>query len=126
MTEVVLDASAVLALLKGEHGGQEVDGRLSGGRLSSVNLAEVAQRLNDQWPDEVVGAMLAELPCEVIDFDASLALRTGLLRRLTRAKGLSLGDRACLTLAEREGLPALTADRAWADLDLAVEVVLIR
>ena len=126
MTEVVLDASAVLALLQGEAGDARVEPHLSGAKLSAVNLTEVAQRLNDQWPDDLVAGVLAKLPCEVIDFDASLAVRAGLLRRLTRAKGLSLADRACLALAGREGLAVLTGDRAWAELDLGIEVVLIR
>jgi len=126
MTDVVLDASAVLALLRGEPGGAAVETRLDGARLSAVNLTEVAQRLNDQWPDDLVAAVLAKFPCEVIDFSATLALRAGLLRRLTKAHGLSLGDRACLALAERDGLAVLTADHAWAELDLGVEVVLIR
>lgn len=126
MTKVVLDASAVLAAIHGEAGGATVEPRLNGGKLSTVNLAEVAQRLNDQWPDDLVVSVLSGLPCDVVAFDEALALRTGLLRRLTRARGLSLGDRACLALAERLGLAVLTADRAWADLDLGVEVVLIR
>jgi ribonuclease VapC len=70
--------------------------------------------------------VLARSPCEVIDFDRALAMRAGLMRRATRAQGLSLGDRACLALAERLALPVLTADRVWADLDLGIEVVLIR
>ncbi|HLZ75677.1 type II toxin-antitoxin system VapC family toxin [Phenylobacterium sp.] len=126
MTEAVLDASAVLALIQGEPGGAAVEARLDRAKLSAVNLAEVAQRLNDQWPDDMVATVLAKLPCEVVDFNAALALRAGLLRRLTRAKGLSLGDRACLALAERESAAVLTGDRAWAELDLGVEVVLIR
>ena len=126
MTEVVLDASAVIAVLKGESGGRAVASRMQGSSLSAVNLIEVAQRLNDEWPDADVTAVLAELPCKVVEFDAPLALRAGLMRRATRARGLSLGDRACLALAERLGLPVLTADRAWAELDLGVEVVLIR
>lgn len=59
-------------------------------------------------------------------FDTDLALRAALLRNSTRPYGLSLGDRACLALARREGLPVLTADRSWAKLDVGVEVVLIR
>jgi ribonuclease VapC len=126
MTDVVLDASAVLALIQAEPGGPIVEARLDGARLSAVNLAEVAQRLNDQWPDDLVTTVLAKFPCEVIDFNGPLALRAGLLRRVTKARGLSLGDRACLALAERDGLAVLTGDRAWAELDLGVEVVLIR
>jgi PIN domain nuclease of toxin-antitoxin system len=59
-------------------------------------------------------------------FDGPMALRAGKLRAAARSRGLSLGDRACLALAQREGLPALTADRAWAGLDIGVEVRLIR
>jgi PIN domain nuclease of toxin-antitoxin system len=126
MTEVVLDASAVLALILDESGAANVAARLGGSRLSTVNFAEVAQRLADRWPDAQVGAVLSALPCEVIDFDRATAMRTGLMRRSTKAHGLSLGDRACLALAERLEAPVLTADRAWAELDLGVEVVLIR
>ena len=48
------------------------------------------------------------------------------LRALTRAHGLASGDRACLALARRLGLPALTADRTWAELGLGISVVVIR
>jgi PIN domain nuclease of toxin-antitoxin system len=49
----------------------------------------------------------------------------GLMRRETRAVGLSLGDRACLALALRRGAVALTADRAWerAGSGAGVEVI---
>jgi PIN domain nuclease of toxin-antitoxin system len=126
MTDVVLDASAVLAMIREEPGAADVATRLVGARLSTVNLAEVAQRLADQWPDAQVGAVLAAFPSEVVDLDRATAMRAGLMRRTTKVHGLSLGDRACLALAERLGLPVLTADRAWAELDLGVEVVLIR
>jgi ribonuclease VapC len=126
MTDLVLDASALLALLMDEPGGRTIEAGLRAARISAVNLAEAAQRLQEQWSDEAVIGVLMELPCRVIDFDRALALRAGLMRRATRSRGLSLGDRACLALGEALGLPVLTADRAWADLDLGVEVVLIR
>jgi PIN domain nuclease of toxin-antitoxin system len=127
MTEVVLDSSAILAQLQGEMGGDLVAGYMPEAFLSAVNLAEVAQKLvNDGATDQGVRDTLADLPCDVVDFDRPMAMRVGILRRTTRERGLSLGDRACLALAERLGLPVLTADRAWADLDLGIEVVLIR
>jgi ribonuclease VapC len=126
MTDVVLDASALLALILDEPGGARVAAQLHEAGLSTVNLTEVTQRLTDLWSDTRVTAVLARIPCEVIDFDRALAMRAGLMRRATRAQGLSLGDRACLALAERLALPVLTADRVWADLDLGIEVVLIR
>lgn len=127
MTEVVLDSSAILAQLQGEMGGDLVAGYMPDAFLSAVNLAEVAQKLvNDGATDQGVRDTLADLPCDVVDFDRAMAMRAGLMRRTTRAQGLSLGDRACLALGERLGLSVLTADRAWAELDLGVEVVLIR
>jgi PIN domain nuclease of toxin-antitoxin system len=69
---------------------------------------------------------LGQLDLDITPLDHLLAARVGTLRQGTRESGLSLGDRACLALAEQLGVPAVTADRAWASLDLGVEVVLIR
>jgi ribonuclease VapC len=127
MTEVVLDASAILAQLQGEPGGEQVMDHMPDAYLSAVNLAEVAQKLvNDGATDQGVRETLDDLPCAVVDLDRAMAIRVGLLRRRTRERGLSIGDRACIALAERLGLSVVTADRAWAELDLGVEVVLIR
>lgn len=63
---------------------------------------------------------------EIVAFDAELAYHAGHLRGLTKAVGLSLGDRACLALAQHLGLPALTDDRSWADLPLGVAIQVIR
>ena len=95
--------------------------------LSAVNLAEVATRLLDLGISAAdIEGLSERLLCEVILFDEDLALSTGRLRAATRHLGLSLGDRACLALAQREGLPVLTGDRSWAKLDVGVQVVLIR
>ena len=36
--------------------------------------------------------------------------------------GLSLGDRYCLALAKREGIPAWTAEHRWPDIATAADV----
>lgn len=127
MTEIVLDASAVIAWLHGETGWQAAEAGIRSGRISAINLAEVATWLaQGGQPDFEVTRTIEELACHVVAFDEDLAIRTGLLRQATRAQGLSLGDRACLALALREGLPVLTADRAWAELDVGVEIRMLR
>jgi ribonuclease VapC len=129
----VLDASALLALLKGEPGAERVAEALErGAYLSAVNLAEVLSKLAD-WgedPTEAQARMaqvgLLGAAVEVLPFTGEDALEVARLRALTRAYGLSFGDRACLALARRLGLPALTAERAWAELDLGIPVEVLR
>ena len=124
---VVLDTSAILAVARGERGGDIVVEHIFNSLTCAVNLTEVVSRLLDFGaPPDEVGQQLSRLTAQIVPFDRDLALQAGLLRAATRHKGLSLGDRACLALAMREGLPVLTADTAWSDLDLGVEVVLIR
>ena len=127
MADIILDASALLAHLRGEPGGDMVADRLDSGAICAVNWTEVIQKLvDDGMSDGTIRAALDGISAAVVSFDIPLAEDAGRLRRATRERGLSLGDRACLALARRRGLPVLTADRAWAELDLGVEVVLIR
>lgn len=124
---VVLDASAVLAVLNSEPGGDTVSGHLSGGLLSAVNAVEVGTRLVDAGmaPDDASVATNL-LGMTIVDFDEELAAIATGLRPATRKAGLSLADRACLALAVREELAALTADQLWASVDVGVEVKMIR
>ena len=127
MSEVVLDASALLAVVLAEPGGERVADTLDDALISSVNFAETAGVLMGAGiPASSVRARLSQHVRTTVPFDEQDALLTAELRPLTRAAGLSLGDRACLALAKRRKLPALTADRAWAELDIGVEVRLIR
>ena len=127
MSRAVLDASAILALFRGERGAEVVADYRGDAAASSVNVAEVVSRLSDEGlnPMEWQYAV-GMLELEVVAFDESQALQSGQLRRSTRHRGLSLGDRACLQLAAMRGLPAVTADRAWKELDVGVEVRVIR
>lgn len=127
MAEWVLDASAVLAYLKGEPGGQYVRDRLNVSVITAVNLAEVASVWTDISNDPSEAHLVMDsLPCAIASIDRAVGIRSGLMRHQTRSRGLSLGDRICLAYAESVGLPVLTADRPWADLDIGVDVRLIR
>jgi PIN domain nuclease of toxin-antitoxin system len=127
MTEVVLDASAVLADLFDEPGAERVRAVAIGALLSAVNFAEVVTKLIDKgFPADEARGTAFRLALTVVPLDEDDAAESGMLRQTTRQFGFSLGDRACLALARRLQLPVLTADRDWARLDLGVEVQLIR
>jgi len=127
MSEAVLDASAVLALINEEPGAEVVDALLDDAVISAVNLSEVIAVLVDAGFElDRASGRIGALGLGVIAFDEPQALRAGALRRATRQAGLSFGDRACLGLAEALALPAVTADRRWATLGLASEIQLIR
>jgi len=123
----VLDASALLAMLQGEPGGDVVQGLLETAAISSVNWSEVAQKSLDKQAElEGLRHDLEALGLEILPFTAVLAEMTARLRSATRQAGLSLGDRACLALAALLGLPAVTADRVWPDLGLPIEIRVVR
>ncbi|WP_374575863.1 type II toxin-antitoxin system VapC family toxin [Phenylobacterium sp.] len=127
MSDLVLDASAVLAWIEAEPGGEDVGERLADCVISAVNLAEVVAKLIDRGVEPAGAVEIVRAAAfHVEPFDEGLALEAGALRGRTRRHGLSLGDRACLALARREGAAALTADRAWGAVDVGVEVRLIR
>ena len=127
MSEAVLDASAILALINGEPGAKIVRSQIRGALVTAVNLTEVVSKLvDDGTSDDEIDEALSGLRFVTVPFDQSLAMAAGKLRRSTRRVGLSLGDRACLALAATTGLPAFTTDRAWATLDVGVVVKLIR
>ena len=127
MRSCVLDASAVLALGHSEDGAQVVAEHLEGAAISTVNWSEVLRRSREK---RVAGPHLREALVAAgvafVPFDESDAETAATLWELTRRMGLSLADRACLALAARLGVPAVTADQAWADLDVGVEIVCIR
>ncbi|HVY34181.1 MAG TPA: type II toxin-antitoxin system VapC family toxin [Caulobacteraceae bacterium] len=126
MNEAIADSSTVLAYFAREPGGEQLL-QVGSLRICAVNFAEIVGRLADWGLDDVaIDAALRDLPLHVENFDSYRASVAAKLRRDPSTRRLSLGDRACLSLALRTGLPVLTADRAWAELELGVDVRLIR
>ena len=123
----VVDASALLAMLHSEPGAEIVEAAIDGGAISTVNWSEVQHRSLARGIDvaELRGDVQA-LGLEIAPFTVEDAERAAALWRPTRSLGLSLGDRACLALAQRLARRALTADRTWLELDLGIEVRTIR
>jgi PIN domain nuclease of toxin-antitoxin system len=127
VASIVLDSSAILAHLNGEPGSEGAVPFFGDALISAVNLAEVVAKLAEHGANlNLIRAALSRYGLQIAAFDETLAERTGALRVKTKTFGLSLGDRACLALAERFSLPVLTADRAWKDLNLSIDVRLLR
>lgn len=124
---IALDASALLAFLFREEGHEKVAGTLSEALLSTVNLSEVLGRFARDGHDPAV--MLEHLrrsPISIVAFTSDHAARAAALLPLVQKHGLSLGDRACLALAQAQGIPAVTADRVWSQVDIGLDIVLVR
>jgi PIN domain nuclease of toxin-antitoxin system len=127
VSSVVLDTSALLACLNREPGSEVVVGIIEQALVSAVNLAEaVAVLVRRGAPKDRAVEILELWAFTVVDFDRSAAHAAGGLIADTERQGLSLGDRACLALARTRNLPAFTADRAWRDLDIGVQIQFIR
>ena len=129
MTDAVLDASAVIALLKGERGASKVAKVVADSAVGVFNHAEVVSHfVHIGAPLEEIRIMLGALPYALVGADEVLGWEAGALRRVTARAGLSLGDRFCLALAKRMEVPAYTGDVAWKNIatDAGVKVVMIR
>ena len=123
----VLDASALLAVLNDEPGQAVVIPLLAESAVSTVNIAEVGSKLIEAGMDQTAARIVIGILGigEIIDFDIDLSWETSSLRPFTKTFGLSLGDRACLALAMKLGVQAVTADKEWAKLGVC-RVLLIR
>jgi ribonuclease VapC len=123
----VLDASALLALLNGETGAGVVQDLLADSVISSINFSEVVACLAlHGLPPEEIHNVLDILGLEIVPFETDNAYSTGLLAPKTKLFGLSLGDRACISLAMKTGATAVSADRIWGKMDLNIKIKIIR
>ena len=114
MASVILDASAVLALIREEPGADKVAPYIGRAAISAVNLQEVVKELLLSGLDEeTIRELLDELRLDVHAHDVEAVYAAAALHAQTRQFGRGLGDRSCLALAVQLGVPALTADREW-------------
>ena len=124
---VVFDSSAILAIVFEERGAEAVEARRGDAAVSTVSLSECQSKLIDKGfaPRDASDA-LRVLGLRQIAFAGEQIWRAGALRARYRRAGLSFADCACLALAAEAGLPALTGDQVWADLDHGIPVELFR
>jgi ribonuclease VapC len=124
-----MDASAVLAYLWKEPGWEAVEKHLLADEaiISTVNVTEVACKILEKgFAEQQARLVIRNLGMVEVEFDSQQAWRAAELRASTRAWGLSLGDRACLALAQDRDIVAVTADRSWLETKIGVSIELIR
>ena len=127
--KIVLDASALLALLNREQCQEKVAAVMDRVTMNTVNIAEVITKLARLGiPASEIELIVTGLDIETVDFDMSMAALAGNLITQTQEFGLSLGDRACLAFAEFQDYSVMTADKAWQNVQpcLKEEIQLIR
>ena len=119
MAKVIMDASAILALLQKEPGHEVVRASLRSEDclITTANLAEVATKLQQALRDLTKVRRLLEVPnLTVRPVTEEDAYKAAELIVVGKTMGLSLGDRLCLAAGILEGAEVLTTDPAWARL----------
>ena len=127
MSEVILDASALLAVLRKEPGREIVEPLLVGAAVSAVNYSEVIKKsVEAGGKANEARAVLRLMDLLVVPFDEPQAVEAGALFGRTRVKGLSFADRACLALGLIRQWPVITTEQKFAEVGLPLEVRVIR
>ncbi len=125
---MIIDASALLAMLQGETGGDVVESALATASISAINWSEVIQKLL-RYDEGAISAChdLLLIGLKVIPFDVKQAELAAKLWLPHQHLGLSLADRACLQLGLQSGKTILTADKAWENIkNNEIKIKLIR
>ena len=128
MNRIVLDASAILAVINCEPGAEKLTPELLAGAIGgAVNLAEVQNKLVSRgWTSDQAWEDATSPVREVLAFDGEQARIAGTLVTGTTHLGLSLGDRACLAVGIALRLPVYTAEKAWRKLKVGARIHVVR
>lgn len=114
---MILDASALLALLQNELGSDAVEAVIGQAKISAVNWSEVIQKLSRNDPDAAsIRPDIEALGLQIVPFTVEQAEGVAALWPLTKPFGLSFADRACLQLGISTGLSVMTADKVWKEV----------
>jgi ribonuclease VapC len=126
--EYVLDSTALIALVLGEPGFERVQGLLERSGVSAVNLTETIHKLVQKGSAQrSVEHLVQGLQLNVIAWSEDLSYQSAEFAVLGKSHGLSLGGRACLTLAKQLKATAVTADQAWTEVPaLGVRLLMFR
>lgn len=126
----VVDTSVVIARLFREPGGEWLEIAVDADSvMSEFNLAEVVRRqMRDGVAPEDALRIAQALGLDFVPFNQAIIAEMAMIFPFERRANLSLADCACLATAKHMRLPALTADKAWAEIagDVGVEVVVVR
>lgn len=127
MNNIIMDSSALLALIANEKGADTVMQYLPHAKMSTVNVSEsIATLINKGTTFQEAETIVDSLMHDRIPFTDPQSKIAAEIIKETKKYGLSLGDRACLSLALIEKLPVLTADKIWSNLKLGIKIILIR
>lgn len=127
MTSVVLDASALIAVLRSEPGADLVRQHLPEAIISAVNYSEILKKTVERGgSSDLARAFIRNISLKIVSFDEVQAVASAALYEATKPHGLSFADRACLALGVASGLPVLTTDRSMALPKLPIKVRVIR
>ena len=128
MNKVILDSSALIALIKNEKGADIVEPLLGKVVMSTLNISEAAGILIDLgMTHEECKSSIEPYIDLIVPVDMEQSFEMAFLKKLTKHKGVSIGDRACIALGIKMALPIYTADKIWGNLGLeGAEIILIR
>ncbi len=124
-TFYMCDASAVLACINEEHGGQKLTEILNDnpdavGYITAANASEVIQKLlSVGLTTQEAHEALSSLELNYVPIDEELAVNAADLWHVTKSHGLSMGDRFCLAAAQKIQAYVLTTDKVWSLLNIA-------
>jgi ribonuclease VapC len=123
----VFDASSVLAILFDEKGADMAAAHARGSCISAVNLIEVSEKFARQLgQSDTIADHIDRLELSVLPFTRSQALLAAAFKPKPQFRNVSLADRSCLAVAMDKGLPVLTADTQWSELDIGIDIHQIR